>query len=281
MKIIGTLARLTFFEASRKTMIWITLLLGSIFLLVYMAGYHEIIRAIQQKSSGLRQTMLIKINCNMLLLAGLYVVNLVASLMAILVPLDAFSGEISSGTIHIIISKPVRRWEVFWGKWLGLAGLLTVYLLVMAGGVWGVSRYYTGETIPHALAGIGLILLNLLLLLGLSLWGGCRLSSSANGALCLGLYGIAFIGGWLEQLGIMMKSSIPVDIGIATSLLFPSDVLWRRCAYILESPLSVVNGTRTPFTSLSAPSPLMVYYALLYALVLLLLALRRFQQRDM
>ncbi len=32
-------------------------------------------------------------------------------------------------------AKPIRRWEILLGKWLGLEVMLTLYLLLMAGGV--------------------------------------------------------------------------------------------------------------------------------------------------
>ena len=72
---------------------------------------------------------------NFLLMAGMYVVNFLTAMMTVLTSVDTLSGEISSGTIHTLVSKPVRRWEIVLGKWLGFAGMLTLYLLLMAGGV--------------------------------------------------------------------------------------------------------------------------------------------------
>jgi ABC-type transport system involved in multi-copper enzyme maturation permease subunit len=71
---------------------------------------------------------------NFMVMAGMYAVNFLTVMMAVLTSVDTLSGEIASGTIHTLVSKPVRRWEILFGKWLGsrhAAGLP-----LMAGGMW-------------------------------------------------------------------------------------------------------------------------------------------------
>jgi ABC-2 type transport system permease protein len=43
--------------------------------------------------------------------------------MATLLGADTLAGEINSGTIQVIVTKPIRRSDVVFGKWLGFAGL--------------------------------------------------------------------------------------------------------------------------------------------------------------
>lgn len=47
--------------------------------------------------------------------------------MGALLGADTLSGEINSGTIQTIVTKPVRRLDVVIGKWLGFAILLGLY----------------------------------------------------------------------------------------------------------------------------------------------------------
>jgi Cu-processing system permease protein len=75
-----------------------------------------------------------------LLLAGMYVVNFLTIAISALVSADSLAGEIQSGTIQAIVTKPVRRSEVVMGKWLGHAFLILLYLLLMAGGVALIVR---------------------------------------------------------------------------------------------------------------------------------------------
>jgi Cu-processing system permease protein len=194
------------------------------------------------------------------------------------------SGEISSGTIQTLASKPIRRWEIVMGKWLGFAGMLTLYLLLMGGGVMGIVFLRTGYTAPHPLRALELIWLNALVLLSFSILGGTTLSTLANGVLVFGLYGIAFLGGWIEQIGSFLPdqaaSHTAVNIGIITSLIMPSEALWKRAAHELQSPLVAALGF-SPFSSAYYPSLLMVMYAVLYTVIALILAVLLFKQRDL
>ena len=214
------------------------------------------------------------------LLAGLYVVNFLTSLMTVLTSVDTLSGEISSGTIHTVVSKPVPRWQIVLGKWLGFTAMLSLYLLLMAGGVTLVGYLVAQTILPHLAQGVLLMWLTILILLSVSLLGGTLLSTLANGVMVFGLFGIAFIGGWIEQIGAFLFSQAAVNVGIVTSLLLPSEAMWRRAAFEMQSPLVAAMGV-SPFASQSAPSPVMVGYALLYLVIVLFLAMQRFTRRDL
>ena len=101
----------------------------------------------------------------------------------------------------------------------------------------------------------------------------------ATGGVVFGLYGIAFIGGWVEQIGAIFQNDTAVKVGIITSLIIPSEALWRRAAFEMQTPLMGTFGS--PFTTTSVPSPLMMGYAFLYLIVVLFIAVRIFQKRDL
>jgi Cu-processing system permease protein len=217
-------------------------------------------------------------------MAGMYVVNFLTIMMTVLTSVDTLSGEIASGTIHTMVSKPIRRWEILLGKWLGFAGMVSLYLLLMAGGVVGLVFALSGYTPPHPLAGMALMWLNALLLLSVSLMGGTLFSTLANGVMVFGLYGIAFIGGWIEQIGTFLQnqanSQTAVNIGVITSLILPSEALWKRAASELQSPLVAALGF-SPFSSTSVPSNAMIVYAVIYLMVVFAMAVRLFNTRDL
>ena len=273
------IARLTFREASRRWILWVALLLGVLFLLVYALGFNEIQKDFQRNVSQMTALQRSEMH-NFLVMAGLYAVNFLTVMMAVLTSVDTLSGEIASGTIHTLVSKPVRRWEIVLGKWLGFAAMLLSYLLLMAGGVMGAAWLISRYIAPHALLGLALMGFNTLLLLSVSFLGGSTLSTLANGALVFGLYGVAFIGGWIEQFGGFLRNQTAINIGIVCSLILPSEALWKRAAYEMQSPLVAALGF-SPFTSISVPSPFMVGYAALYLVAVLALALRQFRRRDL
>ena len=278
-----TIALLTFREASRRKILLAALVLGLVFLLIYALGFHYITIEIEKNSTSIR---LIELNemRNFMLMAGMYVVNFLAAIMTVLTSVDTLSGEIASGTIHTLVSKPVRRWEVVLGKWLGFAVMITLYLLLMGGGVMGYIYLRSGYTAPHPLNALALIWLNDLVLLSVSLLGGAVLSTLANGVLVFGLYGIAFIGGWIEQIGSFLSNAsagqTAVNIGVITSLIMPSEALWKRAAHEMQSALISALGF-SPFSSSTYPSAIMLVYAILYAAFALWLAIHQFNRRDL
>jgi Cu-processing system permease protein len=273
---IATVTWLTFHEARRRRMVLAALAAGALFLLLYGIGVRLIVAEMER--SGLppiaRDSAF-----SFLALAGLYVVHFITVMLAIFASVDTVSGEIASHTIQSLVTKPVRRWQVIAGKWLGYAVMLGLFLGLLAGGVLLVIRLNTGYMPPNALAGIGLLILEALVLVSLSLLGGTRLSTLTNGVALFLLYGLAFIGAWVEQIGAILQSDAAVRVGVVSSLLLPVEALWRRAAYLMQPPLA--NSFPTPFAVSSVPSEAMVAYAALYGLLALLLATRSFGRRDL
>jgi Cu-processing system permease protein len=275
------IARLTFFEAARRKILLAAAVLGLAFLVVFAVGFHFMNHNLVTMA-GANMLALNEMR-NFMLMAGLYVVNFLTVMMTVLTSVDTLSGEISSGTIQTLVAKPVQRWEILMGKWLGFAGMLSLYLLMMAGGVMAYIYLRTGYIAPNPIQALGLMWLNSLLLLSVSILGGTYLSTLANGVMVFGLYGVAFIGGWIEQIGSFMPAQTAQaasNIGIITSLLLPSEALWKRVAHEIQSPLVASLGV-SPLSSSTYPSNLMIWYAVGYLSVALVLALRHFKRRDL
>jgi hypothetical protein len=96
-----------------------------------------------------------------------------------------------------------------------------------------------------------------------------------------GLYGVAFIGGWIEQFGSFLQNQSAIQVGVVSSLIFPAEAVWRRAAFEMQSPLTRSLGSFSPLTSASVPSPAMIFYAILYAMITLGIAIRIFSRRDL
>jgi Cu-processing system permease protein len=280
------LAQMTFRQAIRRRIVLTGLLLGIGFLVVFSIGFHMInatsMAPFADATGGGKGVLNIldQERDNALTLAGLYAVTFLSIAMAALLGADTLASEISSGTIQTIVAKPICRSDVVFGKWLGFAGLLAAYLGLLAGGavlsVWLQSGYW----LPHLPAGLGLIYLESLLMMTIALLFSSRLSALATGGVIFGLYGMAFIGGWIEQVGSTIHNLTAVKVGILTSLVIPSEALWHRAAYEMQSPLSGLLGM-SPFGTSSVPSLLMVAYAFVYLLAALGLTVLVFGRRDL
>lgn len=275
MNTITTITWLTFREAWRRRMVQAALGLGAVFLLLFGIGFHLI--TTNMRAEGMRAIEL-NFAYNLLLMAGLYVVHFLTVMLAIFASVDTIAGEIASHTIQALATKPVQRWQIVLGKWFGYAAMIVLYLGGLSGGIMGVVYFLSGYTPPNANA-VLLLMLEALVLLSLSLLGGTYLSTLTNGVFLFMLYGLAFIGAWVEQIGALLQSHAAVNVGIVASLLLPVEALWRRAAYLMQPQL--MSTIPTPFSGSSPPSQAMVIYAAIYGLVMLLLAMRSFGRRDL
>ena len=283
MNSIWVLARLTFQEAIRRRIALTGLVLGILFLLVFSVGSRmistEIARETTFEGGSAYQNIMQTEMSNFLLMAGLYAVTFLSVAMGALLGADTLAGEISSGSIQTIITKPIRRSDVVFGKWLGFAGLLALYAVLMAGGVVLVVFFQSNYLPRNLLAGLSLIYLESLLVMTISLAGSSAMPALATGGMVFGMYGLAFLGGWIEQIGSLANNPAAVQIGIVTSLVVPTEALWRRAAYEMQTPLASTLGM-SPFGAFSVPSLFMVAYAILYLVVIFAIAVSTFNHRD-
>jgi|SRR5579859_1615138 len=280
---IFTITRLTFLEAARRRIALAAFSLGIAFLILYAVAFYLVIHNSSGLPAGNIQADLLRSQIfNFLSLMGLYAVQFLTIAMAALVAADTLAGEISSGTIQSIVTKPVRRAEVVMGKWLGYALLLALYLVLMIGGTILIVRIVAGYTLPNVALGALLIYVESLVIMSLTVACSSMFSTLATGGIVFGLWGLAFIGGFVEQIGALVHNDSVVNVGIISSLILPTEAVFRRAAFIMTSPVVQSLGFSSgPLFVVSVPSSAMVVYAVFYLFVLLGLAVRQFGRRDL
>jgi ABC-type transport system involved in multi-copper enzyme maturation permease subunit len=151
----------------------------------------------------------------------------------------------------------------------------------MAGGLMLIVYVRSGYSLSNIPAGIALMVLQALIILSITIAGGTRLSTLANGVLAFTLYAIAFLGGWVEQIGALFRNEAAVDIGIVTSLIMPSEILWKKAQSIFQPQLAATPYAAGPFAVSSQPSDLMIVYGVAYLLFFLFFAMWSFSRRDL
>jgi Cu-processing system permease protein len=297
MTAILVIAGLTLREAHRRRILLAAAVLGLAFVGVYTFGLWFILSNAPCGTRGNPcaspiQAAQARNALSFLTLAGLYCANFLTVIAAVLLPVDTLSGEIGSGVTQTLASKPIRRSEILVGKWLAYWLMMAAYLCLTAGGVliavWAVNRALLdlGPALPPGLVvGLPLVLLEATLMLTVSIAGGTRFSTVANGIVAFGLFGIAFLGGWIEEIGevvVQTQSARTIirDIGTVVSLVNPSDALWRLAAYHMIPPLVRDLGL-TPFTPLLPPTGAVALWAVAYLVVVFAIGLRQFERRPL
>jgi ABC-type transport system involved in multi-copper enzyme maturation permease subunit len=215
----------------------------------------------------------------MLTVVGFFAANFLSVVFALLLPIDTLSGEIDSGVMQTLASKPLARAEILLGKWAGHLVIAYAYLLVLCSGIVAIVRTLVGFVPLNVAPAVPLMMLEITLLLSVSIAGGARLSTITNGIVALAFYGIAFVGGFVEQIGVLAGIPSARTIGVVVSLISPADALWRLAVYYMQP--AIVRSLETPLTTFSVPTFWTVWWAAGFTVLTLVYAVRMFRERNL
>jgi ABC-type transport system involved in multi-copper enzyme maturation permease subunit len=278
MKALLTIVHLTLHEAGRRRILTATLIGAAAFLILYGIGFHFVAKHAANEAGGivLRQRLMF----NFLTLAGLYATHFLTLMTAVLLPVDTLSGDIATGVVQTLASKPVHRSSIVLGKWLAFSLVAVAYFAVVSGGVLLIARGIGHFTPPGLAQGLPLMALDAVVLVSVSIAGGAQLATVTSGILVFGLYGLAFIGGWVEQVGTMTGNVAAQNVGTVASLFMPTEAIWQRAAYFMQ-PSVMRDLQLSPFSSGALPSTAMVWWAVLYAVLALFSGIQAFRRRAL
>jgi ABC-type transport system involved in multi-copper enzyme maturation permease subunit len=279
MRGVLLIARLTWLETRRRRIALAALVCGLLFLAVFASAIYFGFRHVAAQG-GAANMVEMRVASTILTVAGLYVVNFLVTAVAILLPIDSLSGEIGSGVIQTLASKPVDRAAIVVGKWLAYLAMTAAYLALLGGGVVLSMRLFADYQAPAVLVPMALMLLSAAVMLSITIAGGVRLSTITNGIVAFGFYGVAFIAGWMEQILSMFGNATARYVGTIVSLLSPSDAMWRRAAYEMQ-PLATVALQNGPFGVVSVPSAAMIVWAVVFVVLVLAFAAWLFRRRPL
>jgi ABC-type transport system involved in multi-copper enzyme maturation permease subunit len=282
---ILTFARLTIWEAARRRLLVALVLLTLGIVVVTSFGFSRL-WTVTQGGVPIGEVQ-VRLIASQLLVVVTFMFSFVLALSSVMVAAPSISGDVESGLVLSLLARPVRRFDLAIGKWLGLAFLVICYA-VGAGGLelLGVDLT-TGYVPPHPvelvlyIAGEGIVLLTLGLLFS------TRLAGMTGGIIALVLYLLAWIGGIVGGVGQALNTDSLTYTGLATKLLVPTDVLWRGAVYAME-PASVAAAARAagpaaaanPFWAADPPPAGLMAWSLLWVVALLTLSWWSFRSRE-
>jgi ABC-type transport system involved in multi-copper enzyme maturation permease subunit len=277
MREVITMAHLTLVEARRRRIVLAGAVCALAFLGVFSAA---VIFAYREMSSDATVSFIERqATLTAIMIVGFMAANFLSVMFAILLPIDTLSGEIDSGVMQTLASKPLDRAQIVLGKWLGHLLLALAYLLLMAAGILVAMRAAAGFIPAGVGPAIPLLMLEIAVSLTIAIAGGARFSTVTNGVTALGFYGLAFISGLVEQIGVFAGISSVRMIGILVSLISPADSMWRLAAYHMQPEILRSTGMLT--LGASVPTPLMVWWTAGFTALTLLYAIRAFRRRAL
>jgi Cu-processing system permease protein len=271
------MAGVTLREAARRKILWTALLAAVLLLAIFAVALR--LQVVEFEGRPMSPFVRYQVESGMLMV-GLYTCDLLAVVMTILTSIDTLAGEISSGTIHAIATKPIGRWQILAGKFLGFTAMVAAYVAMTFWSTVAVAFAVTGVLPEHAFRGMSLIIAECIVALSLTFLLGTWFSTLTSGVLALGLQGVAFMGGWLEQLSGFSQSTQIVTLGVFSSVIMPTESLWRRAAYEMQTPLAG-SLSFSPFANVSIPSVTALVYAGCYFVFMLGAAMYSLHRRDL
>ncbi len=272
--------RLSMREAVSRRLVLIGLLLSAAFLLLFAFGFSALYSRVVEEAD---RTSL-AFGASMITVLGLYIVRFLAALLAIFLASSAVASEIDSGVLHAVLARPLSRTSWLAQRWLAFALVTIGYVALMTLAVVAIANSIAGYApldVPRAIA---VIAVELAVLLSLGLVASTTWSAVTSGVVTFSLFGVAWLAGIIELIGDQLRNETMQLIGIATSLVMPSDALWRGASFYLQPPsilaLARQTGGGNPFAGIAPPTTALIAWSVLYAACMLLIAAWRLRRRD-
>jgi ABC-type transport system involved in multi-copper enzyme maturation permease subunit len=273
---IWTFVRLTLREASRNRLVALALGLTVVYIGLIAWAASKISQQARSAIEALTAGAAVEV-------MAFFFASFMLTLLAVFVAGHSTHQEAGSGLLQAIAAKPIRRFDILAGRWLGSALLLLVWVVIFTVGVVLAIGLGVGYYPPHPVPAAGLLLLESLAVLSLRMLFGTFLGTLASGIAPLLVYGLGWMGGMVEQAGKALNIPSLMTSGIITSLVIPTDTLWRGASYFLLPEIPIFgspNGGGNPLVSLTPIAQPMLVWACLYVLLGFLAAARIFSRRD-
>jgi Cu-processing system permease protein len=147
---MGTIVILTLKEALRRRAF-----LGTLIILVALYGLTFLPKAFHQAFGGSSESF--KMGVNLMILFGVDIIKFFSSVLAILLSAGAITSEIERGYLAAILPRPLHRFELFLGKWLGVMLFCGANALLWTAMLWlsvllqGEPRAEMWHALPYVL----------------------------------------------------------------------------------------------------------------------------------
>jgi ABC-type transport system involved in multi-copper enzyme maturation permease subunit len=147
---MGTIVVLTLQEALRRRAF-----LGTLIILVALYGLTFLPKAFHQAFGGSPESF--EMGVNLMILFGVDIIKFFSSVLAILLSAGAITSEIERGYLAAILPRPLHRFELFLGKWLGVMLFCSANAVLWTAMLWlsvllqGQPRAEMWHALPYVL----------------------------------------------------------------------------------------------------------------------------------
>jgi ABC-type transport system involved in multi-copper enzyme maturation permease subunit len=233
-----TIAGLTLREASRRRVLLALVALTVILLALSWWGFS---RLVAESGDGVLTSGQARLTASILLNLVMFGFSLMAALGTAFLAGPTLSGETESGIALSVLARPIRRSAFLLGKWLGLVGFGTGFV-VLAGLAQCLVVHQTVDYWPPDPAeALALLAAQTILLLTLALLLSTAISPMASGVVTVGLFGATWIAGVVGGIGDSLGNTGVARVGDVSRMLLPTDGLWRGAMHAFQDPAALLE----------------------------------------
>jgi ABC-type transport system involved in multi-copper enzyme maturation permease subunit len=206
--------------------------------------------------------------------------NFIGMTMAIFTTLGAVFTEVENGTILSVVTKPVHRWQVIFGKWAGHSLLMAGYVLVMGVVLWTTVSLGSGVIIWHFVPAVVLVALNVVTMVSLTLFFSTFLPVIANAIFVFLIFIFTSNLRIINAIGETSDNVIVVGLANVLRLLLPVSEVSDLANLVLmgKTKAAEIAGAET---ATFAPRGWSFGYEALYIAGAVLLATLVFRKKDL
>lgn len=280
---VAIIAALTLREASRRRVVLAVAGLTVVLLILSGWGFS---RVAAEAGGNTLTSGEARLTASIMLNLVMFGFSLIAALGTAFLAGPTLSGETESGIALAMLARPVRRSAVLLGKWLGLVGFGTGFV-VLAGLAQCIVVYATvGYWPPEPAAALAFLAAQTTVLLTLALLLSTAISPMASGVVAVGLFGATWIAGVVGAIGGSLGNAAVARVGTISRMLLPTDGLWRGAMRAFQDPTALLemggsDAEAFPFLSASPLTAAYLVWAAVWVAMIWGLAAASFLRKDL
>jgi len=207
--------------------------------------------------------------------------NFIGMAMAIFTTLGAIYTEIERGTILSLVTKPLHRWQIIVGKWMGHVLLMSGYVFIMGLALWLSVAVGSGVFIWRFFPAIALVCLNIITMVSLTLVFSTFLPVIANAIFVFLIFIFTSNLRIINAIGETSDNIILVIFSYALRLVLPVSEVSDLASEALAGKTPGSPDIVASETAIFGPRVWSFAYEIAYIAVMVLLAALVFRKKDL
>jgi ABC-type transport system involved in multi-copper enzyme maturation permease subunit len=277
MSAVLTIAGLTVREAFRRRFVFAGLLISLAFLLLVAVPIHP------RRAMFFSPPEVLVLIAQIIAMFGGHIAEFFAFLFAVALASGTISNEIERGVLAVILPKPIGRWAVYCGKWLGVNLFVLPFLFFWVCLLQLSIYHHTQSTLPSLWRAYFVMALYPIIFSSVTLFFSSFTSNLLSIVLPLIVASTAWSEGILKTLGYMFDVDSIKFAAKAVTFVAPLNPMSRWVEKVINPTLLIeINSYSRHFGPADPPANLTdLGWILGYGLVAFVAGLIIFEKRDL